>query len=360
MGSDTYYDILGVVPAASPAEIKAKYRALIQRIHPDLDGPAALFRQVQQAYEVLSDPRRRATYDLSLKAQGQATRTSRGNATTGAYRRAGPDRADGRRHAGAGRGPSGATRPSNGYVPRVEDPNTTEIATAPSFFGQHPARVTAIGGAALLVVGAALDDAGRGVIVLGAVVLIIAAMAGLGGRGAREREAYQRSGMAAVDAMTGRQFQVLLEHFFANKGYRVARLRVRRVSGTGLLLDDTHGRTVVQVKRWTGVVGHDAVQQAAVAKAHYGAARALVVTSSNYSQHAVTVANSNGVTLWNRSMVEAELSAFRSRSGVKKLSSDLRAGSRICLGFVAAVFMVQVAANAHARRRRRLAKRRDG
>ena len=108
------------------------------------------------------------------------------------------------------------------------------------------------------------------------------------------------------------------------------------------------------------MVGHDAVQQAAVAKAHYGASRALVVTSSNYSQDAVTVANSNGVTLWNRSMVEAELSAFRSRSGVKKLGSDLRAGSRICLGFVAALFMVQVVANANARRRRRLAKRRDG
>ena len=210
------------------------------------------------------------------------------------------------------------------------------------------------------MVGAALDGVGTGVMVLGAVVLVVAAIAGLGGRGAREREAYQRSGMAAVDAMTGRQFQVLLENFFANKGYRVARLGVRRDFGTGLLLDDTHGRTVVQVKRWTGMVGHDAVQQAAVAKAHYGASRALVVTSSNYSQDAVTVANSNGVTLWNRSMVEAELSAFRSRSGVKKLGSDLRAGSRICLGFVAALFMVQVVANANARRRRRLAKRRDG
>ena len=57
---------------------------------------------------------------------------------------------------------------------------------------------------------------------------------------------------------------------------------------------------IVQARRWTGVVRHDAVQQAVAAMAHYGAARALVVTSSDYSEHAVTVANSNGVTLWNR------------------------------------------------------------
>ena len=113
--------------------------------------------------------------------------------------------------------------------------------------------------------------------------------------------------------MTGRQFQVLLEHFFANKGYRVARLGVRRSSGAGLLLEGTNGRTIVQVKRWTGVVRHEAVQEAAVAKAHYGAARALVVTSSNYSQQAVTVANSNGVTLWNRTILASELAEFRGR-----------------------------------------------
>jgi hypothetical protein len=211
----------------------------------------------------------------------------------------------------------------------------------------------------LLVVGAALDEDGKAVMVLGAVVLIIAAIAGVGGRGAREREAYQRSGMAAVDAMTGRQFQVLLEHFFANKGYRVARLGVRRRSGAGLLLEGTDGRTIVQLKRWTGVVRHEAVQEAAVAKAHYGAARALVVTSSNYSEQAVTVANSSGVTLWNRTILASELAEFRGQSGVKKFSSDLRAGSRICLGFVAALFVALVAANANARRRW-LSKRRRG
>ena len=69
VGSDTYYEILGVSPTATPDEIRARYRSLIHRIHPDLDGPAALFRQVQEAYEVLSDPDRRASYDRFLGSQ---------------------------------------------------------------------------------------------------------------------------------------------------------------------------------------------------------------------------------------------------------------------------------------------------
>lgn len=351
MGRDTYYDILGAPTTASPDEIKAKYRRLIRRIHPDLDGPAALFRQVQQAYEVLSDPGRRAAYDRSLEAVGGAPPTASGSASTKSPGGTESDRPRRDDHFDSGRGRPAGAGPSNGSVRRTEGGSTTRESSARSFLNRHPARAVAIGGSALLVVGAALDNDGSGVMMLGAVALIIAAVAGLGGRGAREREAYQRSGMAAVDAMTGRQFQVLLEHLFANQGYRVARLGVRRSSGAGLLLEGTNGRTIVQVKRWTGVVRHEAVQEAAVARAHYGAARALVVTSSNYSQQAVTVANSNGVTLWNRTILASELAEFRGRSGVKKFSSDLRAGSRICLGFVAALFVVLVAANANARRR---------
>lgn len=194
----------------------------------------------------------------------------------------------------------------------------------------------------MLVFGVAGSDLGSGLILVGSLVVITAAVAGLGGRGARERDACLRSGMAAVDAMTGRQFVVLLRHFFAKKGYRVGRIR-RGDSATDLLLNDSHGRIIVHVRRWTDVVGHDAVQQAAIAMGHYGAARALVVTPSNYSPDAITEANSKGVMLWDRATLAAELSAFsgeRLQSGVKLFSSDLRAGIRICLGFFFATLFV--------------------
>ena len=206
-----------------------------------------------------------------------------------------------------------------------------------------------------------MAQTGIALMLLGAATLIVAGVAGLGGRGAKEREAYHRSGMTAIDAMTERQFEVLLEYFFAIKGYRVARIGGRGEFGADLLLNDTHGRMIVQARRWTGLVRHDAVQHAVAAMAHYGAARALVVTSSDYSQEAVTVANSNGVTLWNRAALAAELTSFRgapSQSGVKRFSSELQAGSRICLGFLAALLLALAAMSTKARRQSPVRRRR--
>ena len=61
-----YYAILGVDPSASEEEIKQAYRALVRRYHPDVSGDEStvtLFQQIQEAYEVLSDPERRKAFD---------------------------------------------------------------------------------------------------------------------------------------------------------------------------------------------------------------------------------------------------------------------------------------------------------
>ena len=66
-----YYDVLGVSRGASDAEIKRAFRALARELHPDVSSaPDAeqRFREVVEAYEVLSDPERRATYDRFGKA----------------------------------------------------------------------------------------------------------------------------------------------------------------------------------------------------------------------------------------------------------------------------------------------------
>ncbi|MBV9103948.1 MAG: molecular chaperone DnaJ [Candidatus Eremiobacteraeota bacterium] len=62
-----YYDVLGVPRAASDDEIKRAYRQLARRHHPDVakDKSAgdARFKEINEAYEVLSDPQKRRMYD---------------------------------------------------------------------------------------------------------------------------------------------------------------------------------------------------------------------------------------------------------------------------------------------------------
>src|SRR5436305_4239555 len=62
-----YYDILGVSRDASDADIKKAFRRLARELHPDVNShdPEAeeKFKQAAEAYEVLTDAERRATYD---------------------------------------------------------------------------------------------------------------------------------------------------------------------------------------------------------------------------------------------------------------------------------------------------------
>lgn len=65
-----YYGILGVSPAAHAADIKRAYRRLAIQYHPDKNpssGAEALIKDVNEAYDVLGDPAKRALYDQRLQ-----------------------------------------------------------------------------------------------------------------------------------------------------------------------------------------------------------------------------------------------------------------------------------------------------
>jgi hypothetical protein len=67
----TYYALFGLHPSASSLEIRRAYRELSKRYHPDTtDLPTATatakFQQLNEAYATLSNPERRAVYDLKI------------------------------------------------------------------------------------------------------------------------------------------------------------------------------------------------------------------------------------------------------------------------------------------------------
>lgn len=59
------YEILGVSIDATPEEIRIAYKRLAMQLHPDKGGAEEVFKELKQAYEILSDAEKRIKYDLT-------------------------------------------------------------------------------------------------------------------------------------------------------------------------------------------------------------------------------------------------------------------------------------------------------
>ena len=80
MAQKTFYDVLGVKRDASEKEIKSAFRKLAQKYHPDAGGDENKFKEISEAYETLSDEKKRKEYDQMLMFGGMP-----GGGAGGAY-----------------------------------------------------------------------------------------------------------------------------------------------------------------------------------------------------------------------------------------------------------------------------------
>lgn len=131
-----------------------------------------------------------------------------------------------------------------------------------------------------------------------------------------EQEAFRRieilraSRIDEIDASRGGDLlERRLELLFRDLGYSVARTKATGDFGADLIASRDGEVVAVQAKSYArgSKVGIAAVQEVAASVRYYSATRGLVVTNSSFTRHAVALAEANGVELWDRGRLIAEL-----------------------------------------------------
>jgi restriction endonuclease Mrr len=127
--------------------------------------------------------------------------------------------------------------------------------------------------------------------------------------------------MNALDRMTGIEFEHALAQLFKDMGFGAVVTQASRDYGADIVLKRGDQKVVVQAKRHVGTLGLEAVQQASAARQHYGAVRAIVVTTSSFTGPARALAQTTGVELWDRNRLNEELALVAERRKVSPINT---------------------------------------
>jgi restriction system protein len=110
-----------------------------------------------------------------------------------------------------------------------------------------------------------------------------------------------------IDRIDGYEFERLLKELFKKMGYQVIHTPLSNDQGADLIVEKFGVKTVVQAKNWQDDVTNKGVQEVSAAIKHYDAQKAMVISSSGFTQSARELARSNDITLWDRSILAVML-----------------------------------------------------
>lgn len=110
------------------------------------------------------------------------------------------------------------------------------------------------------------------------------------------------------NSMSGYEFEALIGKQFSSLGYPVRHTPGSRDQGADLIIQNGRDTIAIQVKNYTGPVGNGAIQEVVASMGIYNANKAMVISSSTYTQSARDLATANNVILWD----ETDLKKFLS------------------------------------------------
>lgn len=139
---------------------------------------------------------------------------------------------------------------------------------------------------------------------------------------ARQREAAKQRRIEAmlhpdrvrgeIHYMSGPEFERFMADVLRQKGYEVEETPLSGDQGVDLILPDLDGkRVVIQLKRWTGPVGNNAIQATFAGMAHYQADEGWIITTSTFTKSARELAKSTSVRLIDRDELADWLEGLR-------------------------------------------------
>ena len=123
-----------------------------------------------------------------------------------------------------------------------------------------------------------------------------------------EKVSFTLSPIERVDRMSGEEFEVFMEHYFVQKGYKVERTPLSGDYGVDLIIEhELGGKIGVQLKCYSKKVPADAVQEVFAGLQHYKLSSGMVITNSYFQPSAIRLAADNNITLWDRNKLIEKL-----------------------------------------------------